>query len=295
MKEYQYSELVKKLLTYGDPRNSDEWRDYLKDGISREHIPELISVLTDEELNIADPDSLEVWAPLHAWRALGQLHAVEAIAPLIDMLHYIDEIDDDWIALEFPEVFGMIGAEAIPALTDYIDKPSDWLFARICAADGLKEIGKTSPDNRTRCIENLTSQLKKCASNDSTLNAFLVSSLVDLGAVESLGVIQDAFNQGFVDTEIMGDLEDVEIELGVRPRPPKPESRYIPVSWDEPESLYEPESWEEPGFRDERLSQTIDPAPMPFVAGKKIGRNEPCPCGSGKKYKKCCLDKYRGE
>nr|WP_308567842.1 SEC-C metal-binding domain-containing protein [uncultured Eubacterium sp.] len=23
----------------------------------------------------------------------------------------------------------------------------------------------------------------------------------------------------------------------------------------------------------------------------KIGRNESCPCGSGKKYKKCCLDK----
>jgi preprotein translocase subunit SecA len=26
----------------------------------------------------------------------------------------------------------------------------------------------------------------------------------------------------------------------------------------------------------------------PRAAGKKIGRNEPCPCGSGKKYKKCC-------
>ena len=23
----------------------------------------------------------------------------------------------------------------------------------------------------------------------------------------------------------------------------------------------------------------------------KIGRNDPCPCGSGKKYKKCCLEK----
>ena len=22
----------------------------------------------------------------------------------------------------------------------------------------------------------------------------------------------------------------------------------------------------------------------------KIGRNDPCPCGSGKKYKKCCLN-----
>jgi len=25
------------------------------------------------------------------------------------------------------------------------------------------------------------------------------------------------------------------------------------------------------------------------VRSKKIGRNEPCPCGSGKKYKKCCM------
>jgi uncharacterized protein YecA (UPF0149 family) len=24
------------------------------------------------------------------------------------------------------------------------------------------------------------------------------------------------------------------------------------------------------------------------AGGKKIGRNDPCPCGSGKKYKKCC-------
>ncbi len=26
----------------------------------------------------------------------------------------------------------------------------------------------------------------------------------------------------------------------------------------------------------------------PVVAAPKIGRNDPCPCGSGKKFKKCC-------
>jgi preprotein translocase subunit SecA len=26
----------------------------------------------------------------------------------------------------------------------------------------------------------------------------------------------------------------------------------------------------------------------PVIAAKKAGRNDPCPCGSGKKYKKCC-------
>jgi len=30
-------------------------------------------------------------------------------------------------------------------------------------------------------------------------------------------------------------------------------------------------------------------APPEPIRHEKIGRNEPCPCGSGKKYKKCCL------
>ena len=27
------------------------------------------------------------------------------------------------------------------------------------------------------------------------------------------------------------------------------------------------------------------------TAAKKVGPNDPCPCGSGKKYKKCCMQK----
>ena len=34
-------------------------------------------------------------------------------------------------------------------------------------------------------------------------------------------------------------------------------------------------------FLEQRKSGTV-------VVGKKVGRNDPCPCGSGKKYKKCC-------
>lgn len=40
------------------------------------------------------------------------------------------------------------------------------------------------------------------------------------------------------------------------------------------------------------LHRVDRPAPsLPFLSGlplKKVGRNEPCPCGSGKKYKQCC-------
>jgi preprotein translocase subunit SecA len=47
------------------------------------------------------------------------------------------------------------------------------------------------------------------------------------------------------------------------------------------------------GFADDSLQEQGEAAepterPQTFVRGeRKIGRNEPCPCGSGKKYKHC--------
>jgi hypothetical protein len=51
-------------------------------------------------------------------------------------------------------------------------------------------------------------------------------------------------------------------------------------------------------FRDDPLQDVIRDAayegaqsqwqPQPSRATPKVGRNDPCPCGSGKKYKKCC-------
>lgn len=40
-----------------------------------------------------------------------------------------------------------------------------------------------------------------------------------------------------------------------------------------------------------RLTAPRPPKTGQVVKSKKIGRNDPCPCGSGKKYKKCCLNK----
>jgi preprotein translocase subunit SecA len=44
-----------------------------------------------------------------------------------------------------------------------------------------------------------------------------------------------------------------------------------------------------PGFAaGGRAASATDAALAPFVrADRKVGRNEPCPCGSGKKYKHC--------
>ncbi len=39
-----------------------------------------------------------------------------------------------------------------------------------------------------------------------------------------------------------------------------------------------------PGEDEEPLPPPVEP----IHTDKAVGRNDPCPCGSGKKYKKCC-------
>ena len=47
-----------------------------------------------------------------------------------------------------------------------------------------------------------------------------------------------------------------------------------------------------PEYKSVDVSRLVTNSPdgkrIPKVAGAKIGRNDPCPCGSGKKYKNCC-------
>ena len=116
-----YSPTVAQLLTFGDCRNFAEWPNYQELGIGPEHIPELIRMATDKQLNWADAESVEVWAPIHAWRALGQLKAEAAIERLLPLFH--EQEDSDWVGEEMPHVFKLIGPVAIPG-DDHGEKPS---------------------------------------------------------------------------------------------------------------------------------------------------------------------------
>ena len=268
----EYTDPVAQLLAYGDPREEKDWPNYLSLGLTEEHVPELIKMATDVDLNWTDSESLEAWAPVHAWRALGQLKAEQAIEPLMTMFDFCVDFDDDWVLSEFPTVYAMIGPKAISALATYLSDNSTEVMPGILIADCINEIGKTHPDAKFECTQVLSTQLERFRQNASTLNGFLISGLVGLQAIDRLSLIRQAFDNDRVDLSIMGDMEDVEIEFNVReerstPRPsPFGAGEELPFMFESNGSNEEPQT-------------------------PKIGRNDPCPCGSGRKYKKCCLNK----
>lgn len=79
---------------------------------------------------------------------MGQLRAVEAVQPILDIQDELDELDDDWYLEEFHHVFGLIGPPTIELLTAYLSDDSHHEFPRGKAATGLREIVRLFPETR---------------------------------------------------------------------------------------------------------------------------------------------------
>lgn len=223
-----YEPPVSRLLELGRPELGN-WEDYSQYGIGPEHIPDLIRMLRDPgaDEDHADEDEEEdkphYYAYIHAWRALGQLKAEAAIEPLLEMIAEDDAADnfDDWIVEEVPEVLGMIGPPALAPTAERLlemhfrpSAPSS--FARV-----LEEIGNDHPETRPQVISHLVAFLDRARQNDTAQNGFIISSLIDLKAVEAWPAIERAFVSGSVDPTIAGDVDRVKFQLGLGPEPPR--------------------------------------------------------------------------
>lgn len=222
-----YNLPLAQLLTKGDCRGWQAWPDYTQLGIGAAHVPDLIRMALDEDLHGGDSNSPEVWAPIHAWRTLGQLRAEAASEPLLTLLKRIDDKDDDWVGEEIPRVYGLIGPTAIPALVRYLADSQHGLWARVAACHGLSEIGQRHPSSRAECVAVITQQLKQYGEQDPTLNAFLFSRLLDLKAVEAAPVIEQAFAAQAIELAVAGDWEDAQIELGLKAERSTPKPDYL--------------------------------------------------------------------
>jgi hypothetical protein len=270
-----YAAPVRQLLSIGETHSYDPatWPDYCaRFALGHEHIGDLISMACDAALHQADSTSSEVWAPMHAWRALGQMRAAEAVVPLLAFLRTAE--DDEAAMEELPAVFGMIGQAAIAPISEFLSDRSSPESAVSTALLGIKEIAVRHPECRAECVGILVRMLEPQAKTDPVIGGFAVLALIDLEAVEAIDVIRDAFRRDAVDISVVGDVEDVEIALGLRARRATPAPKYMVLP-----------AGNIPWLEADRVQQSTPASPR----SAKVGRNDPCPCGSGKKYKKCCL------
>ncbi len=253
----------KQLFDLGEATRSPKWPDYLQYGFDDQDTPGLIKLVLDMELHNAHSQSNDVWIPLHSWRTLGQIGSPKAVEPLVSMFDYLEK--DDWALSELPIVMGMIGEESLDLLSEYLLQTDHPEFARVMAADGIKQVAIRYPGTKERVVSILSGYLENPDMKTTIFNAIVTGYLIDLNAIESIDIIRKLYAEGLADLAHCGDIEDIEIEFGIRLERSTPAKNNLFHDFDEP-----------PPFMER--------------ATPKIGRNDPCPCGSGKKYKKCCLN-----
>ncbi len=224
-----YQPPISRLINYAICKASrhENWPNYVDEfGFTEEHIPELLRLMQDRALITLNPEAdhpeldealdpeLAMWAPFHAWRALGQLRAVEFLEPAVDFLNEYDDID--WAWDEFPIVFELIGPPVIEPLGAAIKAEAASEGSATTLISGLKRIGKAFPETRDRCVTLLTETLQNYAANQVDVNSSLVAHLVNLKAMESLDVIEAAYKANKVDTFYAGTWPSIQIELGLK-------------------------------------------------------------------------------
>jgi len=123
------------------------------------------------------------------------------------------------------------------------------------------------------------------------------SAIAMLGMSDLKCLVRKAFDQGFIDRDVLG-FEHFEQDLrrGIEQSGETwcPDDRHYTLFGDTIEELSgwycfsekyreDQERWRRQAKAERARSQRLE---NPF---KGVGRNDPCPCGSGKKFKKCCL------
>ena len=214
MSDINYPDPLSRLVTLGPPL--EPWPDYpALYGLTQEHIPELTPMATDAHIWEEDEKDPAVYRNVHAWRALAQLHAVEAVPALVENFDWVDKHGDDWTGEDLPQAIALIGPDAIPVLSDYIFDVQHGTWARAAASDTLSQIAKNNPDSATACAAALTRNLSQYEQNDPIVNADLIVALAHLRLPDTYPLVEQAFRAGKVDLMMMGDWEDFQIKVGL--------------------------------------------------------------------------------
>jgi hypothetical protein len=205
---------VDRLLKLGaEPARRRTWPDYRTLGLEDRHVPALIRMATDPALHAAEERDPAGWAPVHAWRALGQLAASAAAEPLLALLQR--EMESDWVVGEIPAVLGMIGPAALPGATMLLFDDAGDEVMRIAAARVIADVGLEYPERRDEAAALLVKQLEDWADQGRLLNAYLISALIDLQEKDAAPLMEAAFAAKAVDLAVNGDWEDAQVDLGL--------------------------------------------------------------------------------
>ena len=239
-------------------------------------------------------------APIHALFLLSALEAEEALDTLFTVLRQDEDYYDFWygdmITEDFWQFIYMLGHNHLDRLKNYFLTPNCYQYARAAVSEAVKQIAFQQQERKEEALkwhEDVLQYMLEHQNDtdvfDSDVYSYCLEDMIDVAGKEHLPIILRLYDENLINEHFT--LPEIKRLLTRRTSDYK--VRDIYTSIDQYYDLWQ--SWlndnSDDDFEDSDEfgdSDKYKPLLPSVAATPKVGRNDPCPCGSGKKYKKCC-------
>jgi len=244
---------------------------------------------------------------IHAFFFLAEIQSFESLPLMLETF----KLDDEWREFWYDEMLYDVLWEPVyklctsqlDMLETFMKQPGISQNSTSTIADCVEQIAYHDPQRRDevidwfrRLLEFYRDQAAGSGLVNHSLIGFMLYNVMDMKATELLPLCRELFDQGKVDINICYSFESLEHDMEEDPYG-DPQKAILPL-----QDRYRILMKQYPFERNVPLvTIPFDPKKafiqpgspklvtiLPINSTKVPGRNEPCPCGSGKKYKKCC-------
>ncbi len=246
-------------------------------GRGDEAVPYLLDILmSDSHWRKGGPG--DGWAPIHAIHILPKIGSKAALDAILYAIRERPEDLGDWLTEDIPSILAHFGTLAFGSAKELVEDPSLDPFVRSSAARALCAIAKKVPDRRKAVVSMLRERIRD-PNEDEEFASLIMDDLAEFRDPEALQDLKEAFPG---DLEFIENIYQRKDEWDVHRRDMKD-----PIEFFSTQNISRLRNINYGG----REGKWKEKRAFPSTSKKrsKVGRNAPCPCGSGKKYKKCCL------
>lgn len=250
---------------------------------------------------IADMNDGDLMAIIPVFHLLGEWRDPSAFRPLVHMMRLPSKVIEHLLGDAITEAGHRVIASTFdgdlqPIFLAIDDKKADE-FARLSLMQALVFIAQRHLDQRPAIEEYFRTFRQRRPKPPVDLLVGWMDAISTLGLEDMSEEVRQAFDQGLIPKEY-GNFEhflaDLNATLNDAPSSSRPRDKAPFVT----SAIDELSKWHcySEAFLSRQKSQKVDNvlrvAPWTEIFANtpdKLGRNDPCPCGSGKKFKKCCL------
>jgi tetratricopeptide (TPR) repeat protein len=262
------------------------------------------SVENFEEISSYPTEEKRTFYVSHAIYLLADLEAYESFSIVIDVFKQNEDYNQfyfgDFITEILWDPLMRLSSKNLPQLMEYMKLPDIYTYSRALIPEVLEQMIYHYPEKKEEALTFFEDLLLFYNNTDDEtcidvdLIGLIIWTLTCIRDSRFNLLITQLYEKKMVEESIVGSLESV-LETIARPWESYSENALKPLIDRYHEVFEEKLSFDKDKF-DDLLTKMVQSPPYPESKNStndttKIQRNDPCPCGSGKKYKKCCLNK----